>query len=214
MIPVLVAFPALVAPTGAAPVAVATVAVAMDGTGPAVAANLTSAVAAAAVPPAAGGDQDDIDGEFADSAKRQGRGKGKWKWKGKGKGKGKGLVTFDVVNALTGDVIETNTDYTDITVGRFLNELTSRICSHEDQDVTYSLVHNTTCITEISGKMLSHYLGRQNRRGTIRLVKSEYVPINTARPKVRPAWRGKYSAKDLEPDPDAPPTPPTCKRDW
>ena len=47
----------LAAPTGAVPVAVATVAVAMDGTDP--------AVTAAAVPSAAGGDQDDIVDEFA-----------------------------------------------------------------------------------------------------------------------------------------------------
>ena len=101
------------------------------------------------------------------------------------------LVTFDVVNAFNeNDVVETYTNYTDNTVGRFLNELTSLICSRgEDRDVTYSLVHINTNITDAKERqMLSHYLGSSNEPGTIRLVRNAFKPENIATPKAAPTF--------------------------
>ena len=73
------------------------------------------------------------------------------------------------------------------------------------------MVHNNTNITDVKERrMLSHYLGRNNKRGTIRLVRNAFKPENIATPKAAPTFERKYDDTALKSDPKANLTP----REW
>ena len=89
------------------------------------------------------------------------------------------LVTFDLVHAVSGELIRSYENAIDMKVSFFLNGLICEFQKYEVQDVTYKLVigeHVITSSENISRTYMSDFLGRTNKPGTVSLVKELFSP--------------------------------------